>query len=704
MDPDGFLRRFTRSGRFSRGQPHAFTVSPDGRRVVFLRSAAGTDPVTALHVLDVDTGRERLVADPSALLGEHSEQIPAAERARRERSREDSAGIVGYSTDREARLAVFALSGRIWSADLRTGAVAEAGAAGPAIDPQVDPGGQLVGYVSGGALKITSLDQNANRELAAPEGPDISYGLAEHVAAEEMGRSRGFWWAPDGQRLLVARVDVSLVQRWYIADPASPQVPPRQLAYPAAGTPNADVSLWLIGLDGSRTQVRWDRAALEYLVAVTWADQPQIVVQSRDQRAAQIRQIDTSTGQTSLVRAEHDDHWVTIVPGGPATTASGQQVWVARDIGHDTYRLLLDGRPVTPPGLQVSEVLSVDGDTVLITASTEPAELHLWAYHADTGLARLSGEPGVYGGRRAGGVTVVTARSLDRDGITVSVERAGQRVAQIPDHSERFGLDLRIELIRAGQRELRTAVVLPSWHEPGSGPLPVLLSPYGGSGMQLVVNARGWWYGVAQWFAEQGFVVVVIDGRGTPGRGPAWDRTVRGDIGGPVLEDQIAALRDVAGRYPDLDLQRVAIRGWSFGGFLAALAVLRRPDVFHAAVAGAAVAEQRLYDTYWRERLLGHPDTEPENYERCSLLAQAPNLIRPLMLIQGLADDNVFAANTLRLSAALLAAGRPHTVLPLSGVTHMMAEPQIAENLLRLELDFLRDALGLGAEPAARSR
>jgi dipeptidyl-peptidase-4 len=210
---------------------------------------------------------------------------------------------------------------------------------------------------------------------------------------------------------------------------------------------------------------------------------------------------------------------------------------------------------------------------------------------------------------------------------------------------------------------------------------------------------------VAQWFAEQGFAVVISDGRGTPHRGPAWDRTVRGDIGGPVLEDQIAALHDVASRYPDLDLRRVAIRGWSFGGFLAALAVLQRPDVFHAAVAGAAVADQRLYDTYWRERFLGHPDTEPENYERGSLLALAPKLRRPLMLVQGLADDNVFAANTLRLSAALLAAGRPHTVLPLSGVTHMLAQPEITENLLRLELDFLRDALGLdhaaGSDQAA---
>jgi dipeptidyl-peptidase-4 len=178
------------------------------------------------------------------------------------------------------------------------------------------------------------------------------------------------------------------------------------------------------------------------------------------------------------------------------------------------------------------------------------------------------------------------------------------------------------------------------------------------------------------------------------------------DLAQPVLDDQIDALRDVATRYPDLDLERVAIRGWSFGGYLAALAVLRRPDVFHAAVAGAPVTDWRLYDTHYTERYLGHPDAEPEAYERSSLFTDAavppsedrPN--RPLMLIHGLADDNVVAAHTLRLSSALLAAGRAHEVLPLSGVTHMTPQEVVAENLLLLQVEFLREALGVPAPPA----
>jgi dipeptidyl-peptidase-4 len=143
----------------------------------------------------------------------------------------------------------------------------------------------------------------------------------------------------------------------------------------------------------------------------------------------------------------------------------------------------------------------------------------------------------------------------------------------------------------------------------------------------------------------------------------------------------------------DLDLSRVAMRGWSYGGYLSALAVLRRPDVFRAAVAGAPVTDWRLYDTFYTERYLGHPDEAPEVYERNSLLADAAKLERPLLLIHGLADDNVVAAHTLRLSAALLAAGRPHDVLPLSGVTHMTPQEVVAENLLLLQLDWIRRAL-----------
>jgi dipeptidyl-peptidase-4 len=248
-----------------------------------------------------------------------------------------------------------------------------------------------------------------------------------------------------------------------------------------------------------------------------------------------------------------------------------------------------------------------------------------------------------------------------------------------------------VQLHHLGRRRIATAILLPSDHERGR-PLPVLLDPYGGPHAQRVLQARGA-FTSSQWFADQGFAVVVADGRGTPGRGAAWERAVRGDLAGPPLEDQLDALAAAKEVEPDLDLGRVAIRGWSFGGYLAALAVLRRPDVVHAAIAGAPVTDWRLYDTFYTERYLGRPQDDPEAYERTSLLAEAPKLERPLLLIHGLADDNVVSAHTLQLSAALLAAGRPHEVLPLTGVTHMASQEDVAENLLLLQLDFLRRAL-----------
>jgi dipeptidyl-peptidase-4 len=202
-----------------------------------------------------------------------------------------------------------------------------------------------------------------------------------------------------------------------------------------------------------------------------------------------------------------------------------------------------------------------------------------------------------------------------------------------------------------------------------------------------------------QWFADRGFCVVVADGRGMSGRGPAWDRLARNDFIG-TIDDQVEVVAAVGHRYPDdVDLTKVAMRGWSFGGYISALAVLKHPTVFHAAVAGAPVTDMRMYDTAYTERYLGHPDANGAEYDRNSLLGLADQLRRPLQLIHGMVDDNVVVAHTLRLSQALLAAGKAHEVLPLTGTTHMPNSEAVAENLLLLQVDFLRRSLGI-APPA----
>ncbi|WP_432029484.1 alpha/beta fold hydrolase [Streptomyces sp. 1222.5] len=706
-EPDSFPRRHARTQRFTLGAPRAFTVAPDGSRVAFLRSGSGTDRANSLWVLDLPEGGERLAADPGALLAGASEELSAQERARRERSREGGAGIVGYATDATVELASFALSGRLFTAELRAGTARELRVPGPVIDPRPAPDGRHIAYVARGALRVVGAEGEGDRALAEPESEHVTYGLAEFVAAEEMGRSRGFWWGPDGHRLLVARVDDTPVRQWWIADPANPGSEPNHVRYPAAGTPNADVRLFVLGLDGERTEVAWDRSRYPYLAHVHWSEAgaPLLLVQARDQRSQLFLAADPDTGATRMVHADEDPTWLELFPGVPCWSPSGQLVRIADEGG--ARRLAVGERPLTSGQLHIRAVLDVGAHDVLVSASAgedaetpETGEIHVYRVN-ELGVERVSQEPGVHTAVRAGEVTVLLSASLDRPGTGVQVLRDGKPAATVRSYAEDPGMSPRVTLTEGGARRIPCAVLMPRDYH-GDTPLPVLLDPYGGPHGQRVVAAHNA-HLTSQWFADQGFAVIVADGRGTPGRSPAWEKSIRDEVAATVLQDQVDALHALADRYP-LDLDRVAVRGWSFGGYLAALAALRRPDVFHAAVVGAPVTDLRLYDTHYQERYLGHPDEQPEVYRRNSLIDDA-GLVdpaephRPMMIIHGLADDNVVVAHSLRLSSALLAAGRPHEVLPLSGVTHMTPQETVAENLLLLQVDFLRRALALPGTP-----
>ncbi|MFE6024506.1 S9 family peptidase [Streptomyces niveus] len=723
-----FPRQYARTQRFTLGAPRAFTVSPDGSRVAFLRSASGTDRTNRLWVLDLDdrsgTARERIAADPEALLAGTPEELSGEERARRERSREGSGGIVGYAVDGAAELAAFALSGRLFTAELRAGTSRELPVPGPVIDPRPSPDGRHIAYVAGGTLRVTGTEGDGDRELAVPEDEQTTYGLAEFIAAEEMSRYRGFWWSPESDRLLVARVDGADVQRWWIADPAHPDREPSTIAYPSAGTPNADVRLYLIGLDGSRTEVVWDRAAWPYLAAVHWsaAGDPLLLVQARNQRSQHCLSVDTASGGTRLLREETDAAWLELCAGVPALTPGGELVRIV-DIqdnpADDGARVLFVGdRALTGPELQLRAVLDIGERDVLVSASAgeaaqapETGEIHVYRIpygapgevpdgdrEAGTwGPERVSEGVGVHTAVRAGAVMVLASARPEVSGTVVQVVREGKQLAVITSYAQQPNLTPRVQLTQGGAHRIPCAVLLPTQYEEVDGPLPVLLDPYGGPHGQRVVAAHNP-YLTSQWFADQGFAVVVADGRGSPGRSPGWEKAVKDNL--PLtLDDQIEALQALAERFP-LDQSRVAIRGWSYGGYLAALAALRRPDVFHAAIAGAPVTDWRLYDTHYTERYLGDPAEAAEVYAVNSLvtddgLAEPATPVRPMMIIHGLADDNVVMTHTLRLSSALLSAGRPHEVLPLTGVTHMTPQEQIAENLLLLQVDFLKRSLGM---------
>ena len=576
---DTFPRQQARTRRYTLGRPRTFTVAEDGSRVAFLRSRASDDPVGCLWVFDVSSSTERVVFDP---VGSGEEHLSAEERDRRERRRESLTGVTDYATDRAGSIAAFAMDAGLHVADLVNGGArrVDIGADDP-FDPRPDPTGRHIAYVAGGALRVVGTDGADDHELASDPDPDVSWGLAEFVAAEEMERLRGYWWSPEGDRLAVARVDERPVDIWHIAAPIDPGSPSRPVRYPGAGTDNAVVTLAIVDLAGRRVDVEWDRDAFPYLVNVDWnAHGPlTVLVESRDQRTMQILRVDPDTGANALVREDHDDRWLDITVGVPAWLPDGRLVRTV-DVD-DTKRLTFDDEPVTPVGLQVAQVLDV-GEGVVFRANEDPTETHVWRVDVAGTLTPLTDEPGVHTAVVGSNVTVLTSATMT--GLPSSrVLVDGASVGVIASTTETPVLFTAPTFFVGGARELRMALFTPGSAEP-DGPLPVLLDPYGGPHFAVVQKVLTPAARVA--VVRRPGVRGARDRRaGNPGsRSGLGARGVPGPRRIPCWRTRSTALHAAAEAHPFIDLDRVAIRGWSFGGFLAAMAVLRRPDVFHAAV------------------------------------------------------------------------------------------------------------------------
>lgn len=680
MADESYPRQKARTRGFQLGRPRSFAVLDDGR-VLFARSASGTSVVNDLWLIADD---EQRIVDVAQL--PISGELPAAERARRERLREVTSGITQYSVDDAGRTAVFTVDGAGFVVALQPPfPVTALNTPTGIVDLRIDPAGTAVAFVHDGSLMRMPLDAGVAEVVRAPAADSESWGLADFIAAEELGRYRGFWWV--GDDLLATHVDTAMVDTWWIADPAQPAAEPVAHRYPAAGTANARVSLWLLRADGSAIELERDHDAWPYVASVHVRHGVVITYLSRDQRSMRIDALDPVNGTTTILRTITDDAWVDLFHGLPAFDPQGALLTIEPHAG--VNRLCRNGQPISPDIWQVTGLVDATDDVITIDVQPEPTSHALARLHASS-AELLTPLPGWSGGTARGRTFVSIRTDLTGEATTFTVHRAEGAATSISNLAERPCISPRPSLFTLTERQLPTALVLPTDHRGET--LPVIMSPYGGPHAQRVVQSRNA-YATEQWIADHGYAVVIVDGAGTPGRGPAEERRVLGDLATPVLNDQVDALQALAADHPFLDLARVGIRGWSFGGYLAALAVLDRPDVFHAAVAGAPVTDWRLYDTAYTERYLGDPKLDAAPYERTDLIPRATHLTRPLLLVHGLADDNVVAAHTLRLSHALLAAGKPHTVLPLSGITHMTPQEIVAENLLRLELDFFEEHL-----------
>lgn len=806
-----FPRKKARTLRFSCGAPRSARVIADGSRALFLRSDGSEDTVTSLWMSVIDengNASEMLLADPRTLLADaDAEDVPAEERARRERAREGGSGIVDYSTDASGNRVTFTINGQLFLTDIAVGvtrAIAiEEDELKPVLNPRISPDGQHVMYTTGTYLVNVDLADTAfdtafgdddceigdaiSVVASIPQDGEWKIGLAEFAAGEEMDRYDGFWWSPDSKYVLFETYDESPEPIWHLSDPANPANPARSNRYPQALTANANVQLTLLelGFDSDNccygaiaNEVQWDHETYEYLAAVSWTSghEPIILVQDRLQQHDQVLaihvgepiatmrdaengftddegdQVETFSiaipeyaegerpGSTRVLEKHSNAYWLDLIHGTPAFTPNGRLICAMNDMDADTNRLTVDGVPFTPAGLQVREVLNVTDDDVLCVVQRTPELLSddslpfLWQSNAADHDARsfdvvsirydgtwepLTYAPGQWTMSRAGNGCVVTGRGMDDATVQmqhcmniVTTDENGTDVASmvvspIENHAETPGFTPNVHFTRLGERGLYTAIVLPSASSEyaHADTLPVLMKPYGGPGFQQVVENQSFYWD-AQWWADQGYIVVTADGRGTTGRGPKWDRAIYETMKSVTLEDQVDAVRALPEALatlaaqenkessettiPQPDLNRVAMIGWSYGGFLSALAVLEAPETFAAACAGAPPTDWTLYDTHYTERYLG---LDPAVYERNSIISDAPQLDRPLMLIHGFADDNVTIAHSLRLSQALMAAGRKHTFLPLTGITHMTNDETVAENLLILQRDFLAEAL-----------
>ncbi|MFJ9517122.1 prolyl oligopeptidase family serine peptidase [Kitasatospora sp. NPDC101801] len=685
---DPFLALSARTGRFGYGAPRAVTLAADGSRLLFLRSTGPEDPVERLWLFDPVTRQEHLVADPAVLAPHRTgdpADLPALERRLRERLRLWAPGIGSFAATADLAVAVFALDGRLFRTTVDAGSSTELPVAGPAFDPRPNADGSLVAYVTGGALHLTD-----RAEPLSPADGGV-WGVAEFAAAEELGRTRGHWWSPDGRALLAARIDESALPLRWFADPTRPELAAESFAYPQAGGPNVDLQLWVLGLDGGRVRLDWDTAAFPYVCAADWEGDGELLltVADRLQQTVLLLSADPATGRTSELSRTVDEFWVDDLPGTPARLADGRLLTAADTPSGDARGVALDGKILTDERTQVRRVVGrLRGQLLVEAGQDDPVDQHVFLLAPDTGaLTRLSEGPGVHSAVAAGETLLLT--SARPTGIERRLHFRGEEIA-LPDRATPFPHVVTPQLARVTELGLPTAVVYPRNHPTGRR-LPVLLDVYGGPGHQAVANEPRRWQ-ARQWWADQGFAVVTTDNRGTPFVSPSFSRAIFRRFSAVALDDQIAALRALADTHPDLDLTRVGVRGWSYGGYFAALAVLRRPDVFHAGCAGAPPTDFRLYDTAYTERYLGLPQDNPEGYAADCLIPDAPSLTRPLLLIHGLADDNVHPSHTLLLSQALTRAGRPHSVLPLPAVSHMTPNG-VNEQISEAELAFLRSSL-----------
>ena len=705
-DP-AFLEQFAVTRRFTAGLPTTIKVTPDGSAVLFLRSTSRSF-VQDLYEFDVRDGEERLLLTAENILSGREEELSPEERARRERMRMSSRGIVSYQLSRDGTRILVPLSGRLFVVERGGGRVTELTSdKGFPIDAKFSPDGTHVSCVRDGELYVMDLATRQARQLTTGATEHITRGVAEFVAQEEMDRFEGYWWSPDGKTIAYQQTNTSALESMHIADAMHPDRAPQTWPYPRPGKANAFVRLGLIPVDGGHTQwVSWDYEKYPYLATVKWKDKAPltILVQNREQTEEALLTVDPDTGSTSILLVEKDDAWLNLDQDMPWWTSDGTAFFWTTERGgaRQLVQHARDGRSrgtVSSWNLILKKFLGPDptGKQAFVLGGDDPTQTHIWRCPLDLKPpkpVRVTDKPGSHSAVFAENHSVFVQTSYTLDGERAFIVRraSGEEIGRLKSVAEQPPFLPNLELTTVGTNPTFHAAVIRPRNFVASRRYPVLVSVYGGPGAQTVM-ASPYPYLLQQWMVDHGFIVVSIDGRGTPSRGRDWERVIKGNLIDIPLADQVAGLQALGRKYREMDLSRVGIYGWSFGGYFSAMAVMRRPDVYHVGVAGAPVCDWLDYDTHYTERYLGLPDANSGGYSASSVLTYAPNLQRPLLIIHGTADDNVYLAHSLKMSNALFRAGKAHDFLALSDFTHMVADPLVTTRLQSRIIDFFTDHL-----------
>jgi len=677
-------------------------ISPDGKLVAYLRAREDDKDRYDLWAFDVRESRDRLLVDSRSLAGA-DRALSTEEEARRERQRTSAySGIVEYSFAPDSRHLLIPLNGDLYVYDLArkpADAVRRlTSTEAYETDSRFSPRSNFVSFVRDQNLFVIDLATGSERAITKDGGNLVSYGMAEFIAQEEMDRDTGYWWSPDERHIALARVDESMVaevERFEIQANGARVVRQR---YPATGARNARVDLIVADLAAdSRQPLDLGPDADVYLPRVDWfPDSRGIAVQrqSRDQKTLELLRFDALSGKGRVLLTERDAHWVPLHHELTFLTQRPQFIWASwRDGFEHLYLYGNDGtliRQLTSGELTVvgespeAAIRAVDerARRVYFTAGLpSPIERQLFWVSLDQPAAprQVTSGAGWHGIAMSMDAHVFVDSFSDVDHPrSVSLRTAGGRLlsAMLPNkldathpyapfRDEHVSAEFGVIPAADGQL-MHYKLLKPRNLEPGKR-YPVLVDVYGGPGAQRVTNSWGSLF--HQYLVQHGYVVFLLDNRGSGMRGARFETALGNRLGNIEVQDQMKGVEFLRG-LPFVDAKRIGIFGWSYGGYMTLMCLMQAPDSFAAGVAGAPVTDWTLYDTHYTERYLSTPQANPEGYRLSNVIEYAPGLKRPLLLVHGMADDNVLFAHSTALMKRLQDLEKPFDLMTYPGGKH----------------------------------